>query len=269
MGLTIVHKSDLTTRKKNPRVALVLAGRAVTGGAYKLGGLKALDDFLVNRKTTDFDIYVGLSAGAFLAAPLAGGVTPPEMLRSLDGTSEDFTYLSPLDFYNPNLAEFAQKPLEFLVDLLTYVPSALYDFLAQTPELVRSLQAPLAQARRRPTLANLIECVKPVIEARVVEQPRRQVGEREGELARRTDRVLCYTPFRPFHNRVVRRFVPEKGRYEIEGRPLASQGMLTVLNQVLRTLLHSRLQLGIQQYQDDPSFQGDIILLEPGETDLA
>src|SRR6266446_3583937 len=145
MGLTIVHKSDLTTRKKNPRVALVLAGGAVTGGAYKLGGLKALDDFLVNRKTTDFDIYVGLSAGAFLAAPLAGGVTPPEMLRSLDGTSEDFTYLSPLDFYNPNLAEFAQKPLEFLVDLLTYVPSALYDFLAQTPELVRSLQEPSFQ----------------------------------------------------------------------------------------------------------------------------
>ncbi len=63
MGLTIVQKSDLTARKRNPRVALVLAGGAVTGGAYKLGGLKALDDFLVNRKTTDFDIYVGLSAG--------------------------------------------------------------------------------------------------------------------------------------------------------------------------------------------------------------
>ena len=368
MGLTIVHKSDLATRKKNPRVALVLAGGAVTGGAYKLGGLKALDDFLVNRKTTDFDIYVGLSAGAFLAAPLAGGVTPPEMLRSLDGTSEDFTYLSPLDFYNPNLAEFAQKPLEFLVDLLTYVPSALYDFLAQTPELVRSLQEPLAQARRRPTLANLIECVKPVIDAvgaarefpfplaylpsglfdnASLERYLRHNIDRRGmtndfrvlyrlrqvELyivamnldtaervvfghdedtsltiseavqastalpgfykparlkgvdyvdggVRRTanidvaiehgaELVICYNPFRPFHNRVVRRFVPEKGRYEIEGRPLASQGMLTVLNQVLRTLLHSRLQLGIQQYQDDPSFQGDIILLEPGETDLA
>ena len=63
MGLTIVHKSDLASRKRNPRIALVLAGGAVTGGAYKLGGLKALDDFLVNRKTTDFDIYVGLSAG--------------------------------------------------------------------------------------------------------------------------------------------------------------------------------------------------------------
>src|SRR5438445_10860350 len=137
MGPTIVHKSDLSTRKTDPRVALVLAGGAVTGGAYKLGGLKALDDFLVNRKTTDFDIYVGLSAGAFLAAPLAGGVTPVEMLRSIDGTSEDFTYLSPLDFYTPNLAEFARRHVEVLVDLLTYVPSALYAFLARTPGPVR------------------------------------------------------------------------------------------------------------------------------------
>src|SRR5213594_5039442 len=122
MGLTIVHKSDLATRRKNPRIALVLAGGAITGGAYKLGGLKALDDFLVNRKTTDFDVYVGLSAGAFLAAPLAGGVTPPEMLRALEGTSEDFTYLSPLEFYNLNWREFVTKPLEFLVDLFTYFP---------------------------------------------------------------------------------------------------------------------------------------------------
>src|SRR5438045_9690473 len=126
MGLTIVHKSDLATRKKSPRVALVLAGGAVTGGAYKLGGLKALDDFLVNRKTTDFDIYVGLSAGAFLAAPLAGGVTPPEMLRALDGNSEAFTYLSPVEFYILNLREFVDKPLELLVHQVPYVPSALF-----------------------------------------------------------------------------------------------------------------------------------------------
>src|SRR4051812_34258337 len=165
MGLTIVHKSDLTSRKKNPRVALVLAGGAVTGGAYKLGGLKALDDFLVNRKTTDFDIYVGLSAGAFLAAPLAGGVTPPEMLRSLDGTSEEFTYLSPLDFYQLNLSEFVAKPVEFLVDLVTYFPNLFQDFLARTPEVVRAIQEPLAHVRRQPSLGALVECVKPIVDA--------------------------------------------------------------------------------------------------------
>jgi NTE family protein len=367
MGLTIVHKSDLSTRKKNPRIALVLAGGAVTGGAYKLGGLKALDDFLVNRKTTDFDTYVGLSAGSFLAAPLAGGVTPPEMLRSLDGSSEDFTYFAPSDFYRLNVQDFVAKPIEFLVDLITYVPGLFYDFMVRTPELVRSLQEPIARARRRPSLANLIECAKPVIDAigsarefpfplaylpsglfdnASIERYLRHNIERRGltndfrvlyrargvELyivamnldtaervvfghdedtsltiseavqastalpgfykparikgvdfvdggVRRTanidvaiehgaDLVICYNPFRPFSNRVVRRYDPQHNRYVLEGRPLADQGMLMVLNQVLRTLLHSRLQLGIRQYQDDPYFQGDIILLEPAETDL-
>jgi hypothetical protein len=40
-----------------------------------------------------------------------------------------------------------------------------------------------------------------------------------------------------------------------------------VLNQVFRTLLHSRLKLGIQRYLADERFQGDIVLLEPREHD--
>src|SRR2546426_11715084 len=119
MGLTIVHKSDLATRKKNPRVALVLAGGAVTGGSFKLGGLKALDDFLVNKKTTEFDTYVGLSAGAVLAAPLAAGVTPAEMLKSLEGESIKFERFRPADFYNPNLRDFVPRPARFAVHAVT------------------------------------------------------------------------------------------------------------------------------------------------------
>src|SRR5262249_51636563 len=165
MGLTIVHKSDLAARKRNPRIALVLAGGAVTGGAYKLGGLKALDDFLVNRKTTDFDIYVGLSAGAVLPPPPPRGLPPPEMLRSLEGSSEEFTELKALDFYRLNVSEFATKPIEFMVDLLAYVPGVVYDFLVQTPKLLRALEEPLAQARRQPTLDNLVACARPLVAA--------------------------------------------------------------------------------------------------------
>jgi NTE family protein len=33
-------------------------------------------------------------------------------------------------------------------------------------------------------------------------------------------------------------------------------------------LLHSRLQYGLRQYQDDPNFRGDIVVIEPKETDL-
>ena len=102
MSITIIQKSDLATRKRNPKVALVLAGGAVTGGAFKLGGLKALDDFLINRKTTDFDVYIGLSAGALLSAPLAAGVSPSEALRALDGTSTILSQFLPRHFYNPN-----------------------------------------------------------------------------------------------------------------------------------------------------------------------
>src|SRR3990167_7010269 len=102
MGITIIQKSDLSQKKKNAKTALVLAGGAVSGGAFKAGGLKALNDFLANRKVTDFDIYVGISAGGLLAVPLAGGIPPEEILKSLDGTSEFFTQLSPLEIYYPN-----------------------------------------------------------------------------------------------------------------------------------------------------------------------
>src|SRR5207245_6278789 len=102
MGLTVVQGRAGPRRTNNPRVALVLTGGAVTGGAYKLGGLRALDDFLVDRKTVDFDVYVGLSAGAFVAAPLARGVAPPEMLRALGASSEGFASLSARELYNFN-----------------------------------------------------------------------------------------------------------------------------------------------------------------------
>src|ERR1700675_1032202 len=120
MGITIVQKSDLAARKKNPKIALVLAGGAVTGGAFKLGGLKALDDFLVNRKTTEFDTYVGLSAGAVLSAPLAAGVSPAEMVKSLAGESEQFSRLNGSDFYSLNVGELLTRPARFALDTLGF-----------------------------------------------------------------------------------------------------------------------------------------------------
>ena len=75
MGIQIVQKSDLKRpRQKKPVIALVLAGGAISGGAFKLGGLIALNTYLEGTKITDFDIYVGVSAGAIVAAPLAAGV---------------------------------------------------------------------------------------------------------------------------------------------------------------------------------------------------
>ena len=43
--------------------------------------------------------------------------------------------------------------------------------------------------------------------------------------------------------------------YFADGRYLSDRGIFVVLNQVFRTLLHSRLKLGIQRYLDDDRFE--------------
>jgi predicted acylesterase/phospholipase RssA len=82
------------------------------------------------------------------------------------------------------------------------------------------------------------------------------------------DLIICYNPFRPFLNRID---ADQTGtsKYFANGRYLSDRGMKVVLNQVFRTLLHSRLKLGVQRYLADDRFQGDIILLEPRETDAS
>jgi NTE family protein len=367
MGITIIQKSDLSVRKPKAKVALVLAGGAVTGGAFKVGGLKALDDLLVNRKTTDFDIYVGLSAGAFLAAPLAAGISPAEMIRSLEGTSDKFSMFRAADFYNPNFREFFTKPIRYVLDLAMFVPGSVLDLVAATPKLAEDLREPLWGYVRSPTLTNLTRLLTPIGRAivgtrelpfpldympsgmfdnsaletylrrniehtqmsndfKVLYRARRKelfivamnldtaervvFGHNENSSAtisqavqastalpgfykparihgvdyvdggvRRTANidvaiehgaqlVVCYNPFRPIYNRVIPRPTAE-GRYVFDGVPLAMRGMLAVLNQVFRTLLHSRLQYGLREFQEDPSFRGDVIVIEPQESDVS
>src|SRR3954454_16894076 len=69
------------------RTALVLGGGGVTGGVYEIGALRALDLLAVNRTVNQFDVYVGTSAGAFVAALTANGVTPEEMMRVVNQQS--------------------------------------------------------------------------------------------------------------------------------------------------------------------------------------
>src|SRR3954469_2552211 len=71
-------------RGRGDKTALVLGGGGFTGGVYEMGALRAFDLLAVNRTVNDFDVYVGTSAGAFVASMVANGVTPEEMFRVLD-----------------------------------------------------------------------------------------------------------------------------------------------------------------------------------------
>src|SRR5438067_4450797 len=68
-------------RKERSKSALVLGGGGFTGGVYEIGALRALDLLSVNRTVNEFDVYVGTSAGGFVASALANGITPEEMMR--------------------------------------------------------------------------------------------------------------------------------------------------------------------------------------------
>ena len=67
------------------RVALVLGGGGITGAAYHLGVLNAMNAMSESASVNDFDFYVGTSAGSAVAACLANGISPEELiLANLD-----------------------------------------------------------------------------------------------------------------------------------------------------------------------------------------
>jgi NTE family protein len=78
---TTARRRRAKGRKKPSKTALVLGGGGFTGGVYEIGALRALDLLAVNSSVTNFDIYVGTSAGAFVAGMLANGIGPDEMMQ--------------------------------------------------------------------------------------------------------------------------------------------------------------------------------------------
>lgn len=366
MGIKIVQKSDLSKKKNHSKTALVLAGGAVSGGAFKAGGLKALNDFLLNRKVTDFDIYVGTSAGGLLAAPLAGGVPPEEILKSLDGSSDNFSQLSPLEIYYPNWRQVVEKPLRYLFERFAYFPSVLFDFFQALPDIGASLKKGVARFFHEPNYTNYEKMVRPLAKAlysrrsapsilsamptgvfdnhplekflrenmkrnhlsnhfkvlkrmrgkdlyisamsldsaeRIVfgwdekndltiseavqastampgfYKPVRLKGSDYVDggvlktanidiaIEKGAELIVCYNPFRPLKNTVKLEYLREKNRYETRDRRISDNGVLGVFNQVFRSIYHSRLQDGIKALEQNKSFKGDIILIQPKEDD--
>lgn len=102
------------SRRKRSKTALVLGGGGFTGGVYEIGALRALDLLAVNRTINDFDVYVGTSAGAFVASMVANGITPEEMMRVINHDLP--SPLADIDLgtlLQPNIGGFVRKSLTF------------------------------------------------------------------------------------------------------------------------------------------------------------
>ena len=101
-------------RKRRSKTALVLGGGGFTGGVYEIGALRALDLLSVNRTVNQFDVYVGTSAGAFVAAAVANGVTPEEMMRVIvQQVPTPFPDARIGSLLKPNYREFVSRGVMF------------------------------------------------------------------------------------------------------------------------------------------------------------
>src|SRR5437763_16599793 len=97
-------------RRRKSRTALVLGGGGFTGGVYEIGALRALDLLAVNKTVNQFDVYVGTSAGSFVAALAANGVTPEEMMRVVNQqVPTPFRDIDLGQLLRPNIPEFIRK----------------------------------------------------------------------------------------------------------------------------------------------------------------
>ena len=123
------RESGTRRRSKRSKTALVLGGGGFTGGVYEIGALRAIDLLSVNRTVNQFDVYVGTSAGSFVASAVANGVTPEEMMRVIvQQVPTPFQDARVSSLLRPNYREFVGKGLMLPLRVAGVLRALIRDF---------------------------------------------------------------------------------------------------------------------------------------------
>lgn len=312
------------TRRPGPRIGLALAGGGPLGAIYEIGALCALEETLVGLELNALDGYIGVSAGSFIAAGLANGISARRMCRAFIENDRDAGFeISPTAFIHPAWGEYVQR----LASVPTLIAQAGFRYAFKGRSLLSAFErlgralptgvfsnAPLeAQMRRvfevdgrtndfRRLRRHLIIVATdldsgesapfglpgwdhvPISQAVRASAalpglfPPVKIGRRhyvDGALKKTLhasvlldlglDLIVALNPLVPFdashseHHRVLGSGEPPIPRLVVGGLPV-------VLSQTFRSLIHSRLELGLKRYET--TFPAtDIVLLEPDHRD--
>jgi NTE family protein len=104
------QKTHLAEKAAGPKIGLALAGGGPLGGIYEVGALLAMNEAIDGLDFADVDLYLGVSAGSFVASNLANGISVEEMGRLLvsrrKGPGQAF---DPGLFLKPNFREYVRR----------------------------------------------------------------------------------------------------------------------------------------------------------------
>jgi NTE family protein len=308
------------------RIGLALAGGGPLGAIYEIGALCALEEAVPGLDFNALDGYVGVSAGGFVAAGLANGMTPRQLCRAFienEGPRGDI--VRPGVFVQPALGEYLKRAaaLPGLLAMAAFgvafkgksllaaaehlgraLPTGLFSNAPLERQVRRLLSAPgrhndFRRLQRRLVLvATDLDSGEaapfglpgwdhvPISEAVAASAalpglfPPVPINGRwyaDGALKKTLharvlldmglDLVLCLNPLVPFDATHARRHRVLGGAQAPIPR-LVDGGLPVVLSQTFRTLIHSRLELGIKGYQTSHP-DTDILLFEPDHRDPA
>lgn len=305
-------------------LGLALAGGGPLGAIYEIGALCALEEAISGLNLNALDGYVGVSAGAFVAAGLANGMTARQLCDSfIGGAGPQADRIDPALFFKPAWSELLQRLmmlpaavaragagyvtaqrslLSSLEALGAALPAGLYTPVPLQNQLRRMFTAPGRSDDFRHFKQRLVIVATdldsgdavpfgmpgwdqvPVSQAVVASAslpglfPPLAIGGRwyvDGALKKTLharvlldkglDLVLCLNPLVPFD-------ATRAQQHRVLGgatRPipqLVRGGLPMVLSQTFRSLIHSRLELGMHGYATSHPHT-DILLFEPDHRD--
>jgi NTE family protein len=311
-------------RKKKPRIALALAGGGPLGAIYEIGALCALEEALDGLSFADLDAYVGVSAGGFIAAGLANGLSPRDICSSfIENVGAEHDIFQPSVLIRPAWGEIARRlaSVPVLATQASYrylfkrrslssaferlgraLPAGFFSNAMIDVQLRRQFSAPgrtndfRQLARKLVLVATDLDSGDPapfgqpgfdhVPISKAVQAsaalpglfPPVEIGGRyyvDGALKKTlhasvlleedVDLLICLNPLVPFNSSAspLHR-VLSSGEERIP--KLVDGGLPVVLSQTFRTMIHSRLELGMRGYERSHPHT-TIVLFEPDQRD--
>ena len=121
---------------REPRIGLALAGGGPLGAIYEIGALAALSESLRGIDFNHADVYVGVSAGAFIAAGLVNGITPHQMSRLFIEGHRNADRFDPAILLRPALREYWER----LRSLPPLAAQAAWNYVVRPGNLMGSIE---------------------------------------------------------------------------------------------------------------------------------